>query len=50
LTIVFVFPSSSIKGAPFLLLVIDISLKEIPFVTPVPSALTKASFAANLFE
>ena len=50
LVIVLVFPSNSINGAPFLLLSIDISLKDIPLLTPVPKALVKASFAANLFE
>jgi len=32
------------------LLFTDISLKEIPLLIPVPKALAKASFAANLFE
>jgi len=45
-----VFPNNSIKGAPFLLLFTDISLKEIPLLIPIPKALAKASFAANLFE
>ena len=38
------------NGAPSLLLFIEISLKEIPFLIPTPKAFTKASFAANLFE
>jgi hypothetical protein len=38
------------NGAPFFLLFTDISLKEIPLLIPVPNALEKASFAANLLE
>ena len=35
-------------GLPFLLFVISISLKLIPFEIPVPKALENASLAANL--
>ena len=50
LVIILVLPNNSIYGDPFLLLLIEISLKEIPLLIPVPKALVKASFAANRFE
>ena len=39
-----------ILGFPLAWFNISISLKKIPFEIPVPKALAKASFAANLFE
>ena len=45
----FVLPSSLINGLPFFSFSIIISLKFIPLDIPVPNALAKASFAANLF-
>ena len=37
-----------ISGLPNKLFFIEISLKFIPFLKPIPNDLTKASFAANL--
>ena len=44
-----VLPLRFIEGFPNLSFNISISLKLIPFLIPVPSALLKASFAAYLF-
>ena len=39
-----------IDGLPYLSFIMEISLKFKPFLKPVPKALEKASFAANLLE
>ena len=44
-----VIPSNVMNGLPFFSFSTTISLKFIPFETPVPRAFEKASFAANLF-